>query len=70
MNLIERRIFRLEDEIRILNVHLHYDENPDKYCLPKTTEQRQKDIQHLKTIIADRQTELETLKSKETKQTI
>lgn len=62
MNELERKIFRLEDDIRIAYLHLDHMMNPCKYCLPQTAEQRQADIKLQQIRISQKTLELEKLK--------
>jgi len=59
----ERQIFLLEGDIYVLNMHLNNEQNPPKYDLPKTSDERQKSIARLKTRITGKQIEIQKLKS-------
>ncbi|OFX56308.1 MAG: hypothetical protein A2066_12965 [Bacteroidetes bacterium GWB2_41_8] len=67
MTVTERQIFRLKDEIQVSKWHMNFEENPTKYSLPKTTEERQRDIELLKNRIIEKQNELEQLETRNLK---
>lgn len=59
----ERKIFRLEDDIRILNQHLSFEERPYRYSLVKSDEKRAADIAFLRNRIAEKEEELKQLQN-------
>jgi hypothetical protein len=58
----EAKITRLENAIAVLQMHLNFELNPDKYSLPKTYEKRQQGITWLENRIDSKQEEIEKLK--------
>jgi len=59
----ELKLFKLKDEIYLLNWHLDYEEHPTKYSLPKTSEKRQQNIEELKIRLTKKQNKLQQLET-------
>ena len=58
----ERQIFMLEGDIYVLEMHLKNEQNPTKYDLPKTSDERQSSIAWLRNRISGKQIEIQKSK--------